>query len=128
MVNKRDTIVVIDDDEDILRLITASFKELGYKIHTEMDGKGALSFLSTSENRDSTLLIVLDRILPDMDGLDILKMLNQYEKKVPVLVLSVLAEESDVIFALSEGAVDYVTKPFSLPVLIEKALSLINHK
>ncbi len=119
-------VIIIDDDEDLLRLLTFAFKAKGFEVHGLINGTEALSYLLEEKNLSGVCLLVLDRILPDMDGLDILKKLQTRPLHPPVLVLSALAAEKDVLSGLKEGAIDYETKPFSLPVFMQKALSLIH--
>ena len=115
-------VIIVDDDEDLLRLLVFAFKEKGFEPSTLSTGKEALSYLMREENTKDAVLLILDRILPDMEGLDILK---QFKPKIPVLILSALSSEKDVLAGLKLGAVDYIPKPFSLPILMQKALSLI---
>ena len=72
-------------------------------------------------------LVILDRLLPDMDGLEILKTIEKtHPSHCPVIFLSMLSSEKDLIQGLKEGAIDYVTKPFNLDLLVLKAKRLIN--
>ncbi len=120
------TIVIVDDDEDLLKLLVAAFKAKGFSVKTMTTGKEGLSFLTDEKNNKDISLVILDRILPDMDGIEILKKIHsQFPHFAPVLILSVLTAEKDVLKGLKSGAVDYMGKPFSLPVLMEKALVLI---
>ncbi|MBS3904821.1 MAG: response regulator transcription factor [Simkania sp.] len=124
--SKKNMIVIVDDDEDLLRLLTAAFIAKGFEVKTMTTGKEGLSFFSDEKKWSGAALIILDRMLPDMDGLDILrKFTAKFSHKVPVLILSVLTSEKDVLSGLQKGAVDYIGKPFSLPILMEKALALI---
>lgn len=120
-------IVIVDDDEDLLKLLAAAFGARDFDVQTLSTGKDALKYLGNEKNIQSMHLLILDRMLPDMDGLDILKELEaKFPGKVPVLILSVLSAERDVLAGLKKGAVDYVTKPFSLPILLERAQLLLN--
>lgn len=126
MANTKKWVVIVDDDEDLQELLVFAFKKEGFQVKQFLKGSSALDYLSTEKNVKSAALLILDRILPDMDGLDILK--KFYAKssvKIPVLILSVLSAEKDVLAGLKGGAVDYVVKPFSLPILMEKALALV---
>ena len=122
MANKKQ-IVIVDDDEDLLKLLQAAFEEKGFVVHTETTGRGALAYL-TPENIKGAALLILDRMLPDMDGLAILKRAN-IPKELPVLILSILASQKDILEGLSLGAVDYAAKPFNLAALVKKALALL---
>ncbi len=126
MADAKNRVVLVDDDEDLLRLLIASFNAKGYETVGLKMGKIAIEYLSNEANVAPMCLLVLDRMLPDMDGLDILKAFrDKYNDKVPVLILSVLSSEKDVVKGLEKGAVDYVSKPFSIHVLLEKASKLI---
>lgn len=120
--------IIVDDDEDLLRLLVSAFQAKGFDVQGLINGKEALAYLTEGKNAQEASLLVLDRILPDMDGLDILKQLKNQLAHLPVLILSSLSAEKDVLTGLKEGAVDYITKPFSLSVLMQKALQLINKK
>lgn len=124
--NQSKKIAVVDDDEDLLKLLVYSFKAKGFEVKAMVTGKEACEFFSNEENIQNLSLIILDRLLPDMDGLDILKLIEKkFSHHVPILILSVLTSEKDVLKGLKEGAFDYVGKPFSMPVLMQKALTLM---
>ncbi len=118
----KNKVIIVDDDEDLQRLLAFSFKEKGYEPLCLTTGKEALSYLLKDENTQDAALLILDRILPDMEGLDILK---QFKPKMPLLILSALSSEKDILAGLKVGAVDYISKPFSLPIFMQKAISLI---
>jgi DNA-binding response OmpR family regulator len=121
----KNSVIIVDDDEDLLRLLIAAFQAKGFETKGLINGKEALAYLTQEGNVQGAALLVLDRILPDMDGLDILKKLKTQLARLPVLILSGLSAEKDVLTGLKEGAVDYITKPFSLSVFMQKALSLM---
>ena len=121
------TIVIVEDDEDLLRMLTFAFKAEGFTVKGLPTGNEGLDYLMDEKNKASTCLIILDRLLPDMDGVQILRQYHEkFQNKVPVMILSVLSGERDVLTGIREGAVEYVTKPFSLPILLQKALSLVS--
>lgn len=123
---QKKSIVVVDDDGDIVKLLDYEFKELGFDVVSFQNGNGAQSYLLNPENMKNTNLLILDRILPDMDGLDILtKISKEFPNHCPVLILSALGSENDIISGLQGGAIDYVTKPFSIFLLLQKALNLL---
>lgn len=123
---KKKNVVIVDDDTDLLRMLVFAFKAEGYPVVGFENGKDAQDYLNNEQNLDSTCLLILDRLLPDMDGIEILKSYStKFNKHIPVMFLSVLSGERDVLTGLKEGAVEYVTKPFSLPILLEKATNLI---
>lgn len=122
-------VVIVDDDEDLLNLMIFGFQAHHFDVEVFKCGKDALDYLSDKNNLSSTRLLILDRILPDMDGLDILQQLSKkHEKKMPiVLILSLLNSEKDVLKGLEMGAIDYLEKPFNLNVLLDKAHTLLSH-
>lgn len=126
MANK---VVIVDDDEDLMRLLIATFESQGYEVKGIGTGKEAIAYLREESHVKSLSLLILDRILPDMDGIEILRFfIEKYDGLVPVLILSTLSAEKDVLEGLKKGAVDYVSKPFSVNILIQKARKLIKEK
>ena len=122
-------VVIVDDDKDLLDMLIFSFEAEGFLVKGLENKTKAMEFLMNKEILQQISLLILDRLLPDGDGLDILKELQTImPKQIPVLFLSVLSSERDVLTGLKHGAIDYVAKPFSLPVLLTKALGLINRE
>lgn len=105
--NENETILVIDDELQIRRLLEITLSANGYKVIHSPTGKEGLTDAAT--HRPS--LIILDLGLPDIGGLDLLKMLREWFFK-PILILSVRDSEDDIVCALDNGANDYLTKPF----------------
>jgi two-component system alkaline phosphatase synthesis response regulator PhoP len=101
-------ILVIDDEPSILNLVTAYLKPEGYEVLTAMDGPSGLK----AAHAFKPALIILDIMLPGMDGIELLSRLRR-ESGVYVILLTAKTEETDKIVGLSVGADDYVTKPFS---------------
>lgn len=101
-------ILVIDDEPSIVRLVTAYLEPEGYEVHTAADGPSGLK-AARAYKPD---VVVLDIMLPGMDGLELLTQLRR-ESQVYVILLTAKTEEIDKIVGLSVGADDYVTKPFS---------------
>lgn len=101
-------ILVIDDEPSIVKLITAYLKPEGYEVLTSADGPSGLKAARTFKPD----LIILDIMLPGMDGIELLSRLRR-ESEVYVILLTAKTEEIDKIIGLSVGADDYVTKPFS---------------
>ena len=101
-------ILVIDDEPSILNLVTAYLKPEGYELHTASDGLSGLKAARAFKPD----LVILDIMLPGMDGLELLSRLRR-ESEVYVILLTAKAEETDKIVGLSVGADDYMTKPFS---------------
>lgn len=122
---RKKRVIVIDDDEDLVRLLSYEFRELGFEVQTFNLGALAISYISKEENLQGVFLLIIDRMLPDMDGLEILKSFMKKSQTIPVLILSSLNTENDIISGLQEGAVDYITKPFSVFMLMQKSLNLL---
>jgi two-component system alkaline phosphatase synthesis response regulator PhoP len=108
-------ILVVDDEQSILDLVTAYLRREGYEVHTAPDGHSGLK-AARSFKPD---LIVLDVMLPGMDGFEVLTHLRR-ESHAYVIMLTARAEETDKIVGLSVGADDYVTKPFSPRELVAR--------
>ena len=100
-------VLVADDDHEIVRAISINLKRAGYRVFEAYDGLEALEQL----RREDIQLILLDIMMPRLDGLSALMRLRQ-ERNIPVILLSAKSEDSDKILGLSMGADDYVTKPF----------------
>lgn len=113
-------ILLVDDEENIRNLLSAYLKKEGYNIFHSENGVKALEVL----NRESIQLIILDIMMPVMDGFETLKHIrNKWD--IPVIMLSAKAEDEDKLFALGFGADNYETKPFSPKVLVAKIKALI---
>lgn len=109
------TILVIDDEQNILNLVTAYLRAEGYTVHTATDGPTGLKAAQTLKPD----LVVLDVMLPGMDGIEVLTRLRR-ESDVYVIMLTAKSEETDKIIGLSVGADDYLTKPFSPRELVAR--------
>lgn len=101
-------ILVVDDEARLVDVLKAYLERDGYKVVTAFDGKQAL-FQARREKPD---LILLDLMLPEVDGLDVCRTLRK-ESDVPIIMLTARSEETDKLIGLELGADDYVTKPFS---------------
>ncbi|MGD2041657.1 MAG: response regulator transcription factor [Anaerolineae bacterium] len=109
------TILVVDDEARILKLVRDYLERAGFAVLTARDGETALT-LARIEQPD---LIVLDLMLPGVDGLDVCRRLRQ-ESDVPIIMLTARVEETDRIVGLELGADDYITKPFSPRELVAR--------
>jgi two-component system phosphate regulon response regulator PhoB len=114
--NKRYSLLLVDDDPEILTLLQAKFKDEPFEIFTAAEGTSALSIIHTKKLD----LIVLDVRLPGLSGLEICRFLKADKKtrEIPIIMLSARSEEIDRVLGLEFGADDYVTKPFSPQELI----------
>ncbi len=122
----KEKILVVDDEEDILELLSFNLSREGYQVFTAATGEEALN-LSRSTNPD---LIVLDLMLPGMDGLEVAKILKTDPglRHIPIVMLTAKGEEADIVTGLELGADDYVTKPFSPRVLLARARAVLRRK
>ncbi|MDO5054804.1 response regulator [Pasteurella oralis] len=111
------SILVIDDDVQICELLTDIFEEHGYAVVSAQTGKQALSLLQSGAHFS---LIFLDLILPDVNGLVLLQSLKTMTS-APVIMLSGLDSESDIVVGLEMGADDYIPKPFYPRVVVARA-------
>lgn len=108
-------ILVVDDEQSIIDIVTAYLRQEGYEVITAMDGPEAIR----ATRRYKPDLIVLDIMLPEMDGIEVLSRLRS-ESNVYVILLTARTEETDKIVGLSVGADDYLTKPFSPRELVAR--------
>ncbi len=111
-------ILVIDDEDDILDFVERVLKDGGYKVLKAKDAKQGLVILQ-SEKID---LILLDIMLPEIDGWQMMQMLKSDEKlkKIPVAMLTARVDAYDKIIGLKEGAVDYICKPFTADEILKR--------
>jgi len=119
-------ILVVDDEEDILELVRYNLAREGYRVVCSASGEQALS-RARSEPFD---LILLDLMLPGMDGLEVAKYLksDSKTKHIPIIMLTAKGEEADIVTGLELGADDYVTKPFSPRILLARVKAVIRRK
>jgi two-component system, OmpR family, KDP operon response regulator KdpE len=115
MMTSPETILIIDDEVQIRRLLEITLSSSGYKISEASTGKDGLVAASTH----NPALIILDLGLPDIDGIEILKKLREWYQK-PIIILSVRNSEDDIINALDNKANDYLTKPFRTGELLAR--------
>ena len=116
-------ILIVEDEPDILELLAYNLRQAGFEVSTSSDGEEALRMAQA----DPPDLLVLDLMLPGMDGLELCRLLKQQEalRRVPVLMLTAKAEEVDRIVGLELGADDYVTKPFSPRELVLRIKAIL---
>lgn len=119
------TVLIIEDDPTMLRGLKDNFEFEGYKVVTATDGDSALkAALGTIPD-----LIILDLMLPKVNGYEVCRFLREEKLAMPILMLTAKSQESDVVLGLKLGADDYVTKPFSIKELLARAEALLRrHK
>jgi two-component system KDP operon response regulator KdpE len=113
--NLSETILIIDDEVQIRRLLEITLTSNGYKISEAATGKDGLIAAATHH----PALVILDLGLPDLDGFEILKKLREWYLR-PIIILTVRNSEEDIIHALDNGANDYLTKPFRTGELLAR--------
>jgi two-component system response regulator MtrA len=114
-------VLVVEDNANLAFGLTRSLESEGYEVEAAEDGVRGLEMARTT----SPDLVVLDLMLPGMDGYTILKKLRAEGKDVPVLILTARGEEADKVFGFRLGADDYVTKPFSLSELLARVQAIL---
>ncbi len=122
----KERILVIEDDEDILELLQHHLVREGYVVETSDDGEKGLQRAKDQPPH----LLLLDLMLPGIDGLQVLKSLRSDARTafLPVVILTAKGEEADIVTGLELGADDYVTKPFSPKVLLARIRAVFRRK
>lgn len=113
-------VLVVDDDPGIVKVVRAYLEQDGFRVLVAHDGKKAMQIA----RHDKPDLVVLDLMLPEMDGWDVCRALRK-ESDVPIVMLTARVEESDKLVGLELGADDYVTKPFSPRELVARVRSVL---
>jgi two-component system KDP operon response regulator KdpE len=116
-------VLVIDDEPPIRKLLRMGLSTQGYEILDAPSGKVGLELLG--QNPD---LVILDLGLPDIQGLELLRMIRARSERVPIVVLSSRADEAGKVEALDLGADDYVTKPFGMDELLARMRAALRHQ
>lgn len=114
-------ILVVDDEQSILTLLEYNLKQAGYEVITAMDGEEGKNLAIT----EKTDLIVLDLMLPKMDGIEVCKELRQKKVMTPILMLTAKDDEFDKVLGLELGADDYMTKPFSPREVVARVKAIL---
>jgi two-component system phosphate regulon response regulator PhoB len=117
------TIVAIEDEPDLLEVVRYNLTREGYRVHGSENGEDGLDLIRSS----SPDLVLLDLMLPGMDGLEICRRVkfDPSTRRIPIIIVSAKGEESDVVSGLELGADDYVTKPFSPRELIARVKAVL---
>lgn len=124
-------ILVVEDEALIREMLVLALEEEGYKVVTATDGRTALNFFqgdNFSTEQFSFDLVILDLMLPQVNGLDLCRLLRYQGNQVPILILSAKATETDRVLGLEVGADDYLTKPFSMRELIARCRALLRRQ
>ena len=116
-----ETVLIVEDDPSMLTGLKDNFSFKGYKVLTADDGeKGLNAALNAKPD-----LILLDLMLPKINGYEICRLIRQEGLEMPIIMLTAKSEESDVVLGLNIGADDYVTKPFSINELLARAAAFL---
>ncbi len=120
---KREKILVIEDEPDILEVIEFNLSREGFRVATAREGEEGLR----KARRDAPDLVVLDLMLPGIDGVEICRQLKRdpVTRAIPVMMVTAKGEESDIVLGLGVGADDYVTKPFSPKELLARVQAVL---
>ncbi|KGK87810.1 Fis family transcriptional regulator [Desulfosporosinus sp. HMP52] len=122
MENKGQRILIVDDETQIRKFLRVALTSHGYVVKDAKTGKEGLEEVAIF----SPDLVVLDLGLPDLDGIEVVRILREWTK-VPIIILSVNEQENDKITALDVGADDYVTKPFGMGELLARIRAAMRH-
>lgn len=124
-------ILVVEDEELIREMLVLGLEGEGYAIATATDGRSALTLLQGAEHNFNDFpfdLVILDLMLPQVNGMDVCRLLRHQGNPVPILMLSAKGSETDRVLGLEVGADDYLTKPFSMRELIARCRALLRRQ
>lgn len=119
----KEKILVVEDERDIYELVSYNLQKEGYKVVCCDHGERAIEVIK----KESPALVILDLMLPGIDGLEVCKVIKQDERTrdIPIIMLTAKSEETDVVVGLQIGADDYITKPFSPKILTARVKSIL---
>ncbi len=122
----RQSVLVVEDEEDIMEVIRFNLEKEGYEVHQALSGEKALQVI---ENNLPSL-VLLDLMLPGINGLDLCRIFkqNDWTKAIPVIMLTAKSEDADIVAGLEMGAEDYITKPFSPRVLLARVRTVLRRR
>jgi len=124
-------ILVVEDEELIQEMLAVALEEEGYGVVAAPDGRSAVEYIKSFETNSGEPpfdLIILDLMLPQINGLDICRLLRHQGNPVPILMLSAKGSETDRVLGLEVGADDYLTKPFSMRELVARCRALLRRQ
>lgn len=116
-------ILVVDDEQRMRKLIKDFLKQKNFNIMEAEDGEQALKRFN--ENKNRIQVILLDVMMPKLDGWSVLRQIRQIDKNVPVIMLTARAEEQDELFGFELGVDEYITKPFSPKILVARVEAIL---
>lgn len=118
-------IMIVDDDREIVELLNIYLQNEGYDVVKAYNGQQALNYL---KNDQGIQLVILDVMMPQVDGMEVLKILRAENDSIPVIIVSAKSSDNDKIQGLISGADDYVTKPFNPLEVIARVKSLLRRQ
>jgi DNA-binding response OmpR family regulator len=113
-------VLLVDDDENIVKLVSMYLEKDGYRVDSANDGRDALALF----RRSKPDIVVLDLMLPEIDGLSVCRTIRE-QSEVPIIMLTARTTENDKLVGLDQGADDYVTKPFSPRELLARVRAVL---
>ena len=119
----QNAILVVDDEARMRKLIKDFLSSKGYSILEAEDGEKALEVFE--QNQEQISLILLDVMMPKLDGWSVLRQIRQENKKVPIIMLTARGEEQDELFGFELGADEYIAKPFSPKILVARVEAIL---
>ena len=128
---KQNRILLVEDENLIREMVVVALEEEGYEVHTADNGSSALAMLQSPDlgkGKFTPDLIILDLMLPEVNGLDICRLLRYQGDITPILVVSAKSSETDRVLGLEVGADDYLTKPFSMRELVARCRALLRRQ
>jgi DNA-binding response OmpR family regulator len=124
MNHRHETILIVEDDPVMLRGLKDNFEFEGYRVHTASDGDAGLKLALAQQPS----LIILDLMLPKINGYEICRYLREEKLEMPVIMLTAKGQESDIVLGLKLGADDYVTKPFGIKELLARVEAFLRRR
>ncbi len=113
--SKKTSILLVDDDPQLIRLVRANLESVGYRVLVAMDPRSALELV----DMETLDLIILDIMLPEIDGYEVCRRIREFSS-TPIIMLTAKVEDTDKVRGLKVGADDYLTKPFSIQELLAR--------
>lgn len=115
------TVLVVDDEPNLLELVASAVRYEGFNVITSLNGRGAIA--AARQNRPD--VVILDVMLPDLSGFEVLRKLHEIDEAIPVIFLTARDAVEDRIAGITVGADDYVTKPFNIEELMARVRGLL---
>ncbi len=129
-IGQKNRVLIVEDEELIREMLVLALEEEGYEVETAINGRLAIEQLQNVEanNEANFDLVILDLMLPQINGLDICRLMRHQGNPVPILMLSAKGSETDRVLGLEVGADDYLTKPFSMRELVARCRALLRRQ